>query len=33
LGFSVTDGWKQTHVSRSFGDSCAGREKRKDKSK
>lgn len=33
LGFSVTDGWKQTHVSRSFGDSCAGREKGKDKSK
>jgi hypothetical protein len=33
LSFSVTDGWQQTHVSGCFGDTCAGREKGKDKSK
>ena len=33
LSFSVTDGWQQTHVSRSLGDSCAGREKGEDKNK
>ena len=33
LSFSVTDGWQQTHVSGGSGDSCAGREKGKDKSK
>jgi hypothetical protein len=33
LSFSVIDSWEETHISRFFGNSCAGVEKGKDKSK
>ena len=33
LSFSVIDSWEETHISRFFGNSCAGGEKGKDKSK